>query len=101
MLEEYADVLGDYPEFVAEVVESFPVCYPRTSSVPSGTNQIIVFSNALAANAEFIVTVNTAPAHFDRKQSVNVARLSEFLNVPEVGAIAEEAHSRLIQPPLR
>jgi hypothetical protein len=30
MLEQYADVLGDYPEFVAEIVESFPVCYPRT-----------------------------------------------------------------------
>jgi hypothetical protein len=30
MLEEYADVLGDHPEFVAEIVESFPVCYPLT-----------------------------------------------------------------------
>ena len=30
ILEEYADVLGDHPEFVAEVVESFPVCYPLT-----------------------------------------------------------------------
>jgi len=24
MLEEYADVLGDHPEFGAEIVESFP-----------------------------------------------------------------------------
>jgi len=30
ILEEYADVLGDQPEFVAEIVESFPVCYPLT-----------------------------------------------------------------------
>ena len=30
ILEEYADVLGDHPEFVAEIVESFPVCYPLT-----------------------------------------------------------------------
>jgi hypothetical protein len=30
ILEEYADVLGDHPEFVAEVVESLPVCYPLT-----------------------------------------------------------------------
>jgi hypothetical protein len=26
--EGYADVLGDHPEFVAEIVESFAVCYP-------------------------------------------------------------------------
>ena len=26
ILEEYADVLGDHPEFVAEIVENFPVC---------------------------------------------------------------------------
>ena len=31
ILEEYADVLGDHPEFVAEIVESFPVCYPLRS----------------------------------------------------------------------
>jgi hypothetical protein len=30
ILEEYADVLGDHPELVAEIVESFPVCYPLT-----------------------------------------------------------------------
>ncbi|HLG58919.1 MAG TPA: PIN domain-containing protein [Vicinamibacterales bacterium] len=30
ILEEYADVLGDYPEFVAEIVECFPVCDPLT-----------------------------------------------------------------------
>ena len=41
---------------------------------------------ALAANSEFIVTVNSAPGHFDRKQyqAVNVVRPGEFLNVPEV-----------------
>src|SRR5207244_12312407 len=31
ILEEYADVLGDHPEFVAEIVDSFPVCYPLTA----------------------------------------------------------------------
>jgi hypothetical protein len=29
-LEDYADVLGDHAEFVAEIVERFPVCYPLT-----------------------------------------------------------------------
>ena len=32
ILEEYADVLRDHPEFVAEIVESFPVCYPVTAA---------------------------------------------------------------------
>ena len=53
ILEEYADVLGDHPEFVAEIVENFPVCYPLT--------ELSVIRHALAANAEFILTVNTAP----------------------------------------
>jgi hypothetical protein len=39
ILEEYGDVLGDDPEFVAEIVESCRVCYPNCAS--SGTNQII------------------------------------------------------------
>ena len=30
ILEEYADVLGNHPEFVAEIVESLSVCYPLT-----------------------------------------------------------------------
>jgi hypothetical protein len=29
-IEEYADVLGDQPEFVAEIVESCRVCHPLT-----------------------------------------------------------------------
>lgn len=47
---------------------------------------------ALAANAEFIVTVNTALGHFDRKQyqAVSVARPGEFLNLPEVGRLVKK-----------
>jgi predicted nucleic acid-binding protein len=30
ILEEYADVLGDHAEFVAEIVDSFSICYPLT-----------------------------------------------------------------------
>jgi hypothetical protein len=42
---------------------------------------------ALAADAEFIVTVNAASGHFYRKQyqAVTVARPGEFLTVPDVG----------------
>src|SRR5437660_12293930 len=69
MLEEYADVLGDHPEFVAEIVESFPVCYPLTElSVIRHEPDNRFLECALAASAEFIITVNTAPGHFDRKE---------------------------------
>ena len=45
-----------------------------------------------AAACEFIVTVNTAPGHFDRKkfQSVSVARPGEFLNVPEIERLVKK-----------
>jgi len=93
ILEEYADVLGDHPEFVAEIVESFPICYPLTElSVIRHEPDNRFLECALAANAEFIVTVNTAPGHFDRKQyqAANVTRPSEFLNVPEVGRLVKK-----------
>jgi predicted nucleic acid-binding protein len=86
ILEEYADILGDHPEFVAKIVESFPVCYPLTElSIIRHEPDNRFLECALAASAEFIVTVNTAPGHFDRKeyQSVRVARPGEFLNLPE------------------
>lgn len=92
ILEEYADVLGDHPEFVAEIVESFPVCYPLTElSVIRHEPDNRFLECVLAAGAEFIVTVNTAPGHFDRKQyqTVSVVRPGEFLNLPEVGRLVK------------
>jgi predicted nucleic acid-binding protein len=93
ILEEYADVLGDHPEFVAEIVGSFAVCYPLTElSVIRHEPDNRFVECALSADAEFIVTVNTAPGHFDRKQYqvVNVARPTEFLNVPEVKRLVKK-----------
>ena len=93
ILEEYADVLGDHPEFVAEIVDSFAVCYPLTElSVIRHEPDNRFLECALAVSAEFIVTVNTAPGHFDRKQyqAVSVARPGEFLNVPEVGRLVKK-----------
>ena len=92
MLEEYADVLGDQPGFVAEVVECSRVCHPLTDlSVIRHEPDNRFLECAFAVNADFIVTVNTAPGHFDRKafQSVGVVRPSEFLNLPEVGRLVK------------
>jgi predicted nucleic acid-binding protein len=93
ILEEYADVLGDHAEFVAEIVESFAVCYPLTElRVIRHEPDNRFLECALAANAAFIVTVNTAPGHFDRKryQAATVATPGEFLNVPEVGRLVKK-----------
>ena len=41
ILEEYADVLGDHPEFVAEIIESFHVCWLArgASALPSSSGR--------------------------------------------------------------
>ncbi len=93
ILEEYADVLADRPDFVAEIVEGCRVCYPLTEL------QIIrhepdnrFLECALAASAEFIITVNTARGHFDRKnyQTVNVVTPGAFLNLSQVGRLVKK-----------
>jgi hypothetical protein len=74
-------------------VESFPVCYPLTElSVVRHEPHNRFLESALAATAEFIVTVNTAPGHFDRKQyqAVSVMRPGDFLNLPDVGRLVKK-----------
>jgi predicted nucleic acid-binding protein len=62
ILGEYANVLGDHPEFVAEIVESCRVCHPLTElNVIRHEPDNRFLECALAASADFIVTVNTAP----------------------------------------
>ena len=59
ILEEYADVLGDRPDFVAEVVEMCRVCYPLTElRVIRHEPDNRFLECALAASADFILTVN-------------------------------------------
>jgi hypothetical protein len=70
----------------------------------SGTNPTTVFSTApLATNAEFIITVNTAPGHFDRKQYQSVKRgeAQRTSERPGRTTIGEEAHSALKAASLR
>jgi putative PIN family toxin of toxin-antitoxin system len=92
ILEEYADVLGEHPEFVAEIVERCRVCHPLTElNVIRHEPDNRFLECALAASADFIVTVNTAPGHFDRKQyqTAAVVRPGEFLNLAAVGQLVE------------
>lgn len=67
ILSEYADVLGDHPEFVAEIISISSVCHPLTElSVIRHEPDNRFLECALVADADVIVTVNTAPGHFDQ-----------------------------------
>jgi predicted nucleic acid-binding protein len=93
ILERVRGCSGRPPGVHREIVESFSVCYLLSElSVIRHEPDNRFLECALAANAEFIVTVNTAPGHFDRKQyqAVTVARPGEFLNAPEVGRLVKK-----------
>jgi predicted nucleic acid-binding protein len=69
ILQEYADVLGDRPDFVAEIVQSCRLCHPLTElRIIRHEPDNRFLECAFAANAEHVITVNTAPGHFDREQ---------------------------------
>ena len=90
ILEEYGDVLSDDPDFVAEIVESCRVCYPLTElRIIRHEPDNRFLECAFAADADYIVTVNTAPGHFDQKQyqSVRIVTPGEFLNVDPVSRL--------------
>jgi predicted nucleic acid-binding protein len=94
ILEEYATSSATIQNSSLKSSKASLSAIRSPSSVSSGTNPTDnrFLECALAAHAEFIVTVNTAPWHFDRKQyqSVNVVRPSEFLNVQEVGRLVKK-----------
>jgi len=93
ILEEYADVLGDQPEFVAEIVESCRVCHPLTElRIIRHEPDNRFLECAFAVNADYIVTVNTSHGHFDQKQfqTVRVATPGEFLNLRPVAPLAQK-----------
>lgn len=80
-------MLSDRPDLVAEIVESCRLCHPLTElRVIRHEPDNRFLECALVANADHIVTGNTAPGHFDRKQfqTVRVITPGEFLNLPKI-----------------
>jgi predicted nucleic acid-binding protein len=93
MLEEYADVLSEHPALVAEITECCRLCHPMTElHVIRHEPDNRFLECALAINADFLITVNTASGHFDRKQfqTVRVVTPGEFLNRPEVALLVKK-----------
>jgi predicted nucleic acid-binding protein len=92
MLEEYAEVLGDLPDFVADIVEVCSLCHPLTElHVIRHEPDNRFLECAFAASADFLITVNTARGHFDQKkyQSVSVVTPGEFIKVGAVKPLLE------------
>ena len=90
VLEEYADVLGDRPDFVAEIVEACQMCHPLTElRVIRHEPDNRFLECAFATSADFIITVNTARGHLDQKkyQFVSVVTPGEFLKLPIVAPL--------------
>jgi predicted nucleic acid-binding protein len=93
MLDEYADVLGDRPDFATEIIEACHVCHPLTElSVIRHEPDNRFLECALASDAEYLVTVNTARGHFDRDSynGVSVVTPGEFLALAEVRRLVEK-----------
>ena len=90
MIEEYAEVLRAHADFLQRVVQRLEVCYPLTElEVIRHKPDNRFLECALAVEADYIITVNTAQGHFDRKdyQGVRVATPGEFLKQPEVARL--------------
>ncbi len=86
ILQEYSDVLASEPELLAAVHAHFELCHPLVSLNyirHEPDNRFI--ECALAVEADYLVTVNTARGHFDRTRygCVHVVTPGAFLNLPE------------------
>lgn len=69
MLDEYADVLAEEPDFLADVSGRLQVCFPLiTLDVIRHEPDNRFLECALAIGADYLITVNTAKGHFDRRR---------------------------------
>lgn len=87
MLEEYADVLRDEIELLALVDRCFDVCWPLlTLDVIRHEPDNRFVECALAINADYLVTVNTARGHFDAPAygRAKVVTPGSFVQIPGV-----------------
>lgn len=84
ILLEYAEVLADAPDFLRSVTAVAEVCYPLTLlQVIRHEPDNRFLECALAAQVDYLITVNTARGHFDRTkyQDVAVVTPGRFVNL--------------------
>ena len=90
ILEEYATVLAAEPETLALIQDRVQLCFPITNlRVVRHEPDNRFVECALAIEAEFLITVNTARGHFDRSHygATMVVTPGEFVNSPTVNPL--------------
>jgi hypothetical protein len=69
IVDEYCHVVAEEPDFLAEFLAVVEICYPLAEIHAIGHEPDNRFLEcALATGADFPVTVNIAPWHFEQKQ---------------------------------
>ena len=89
-LGEYHRVLAGHPLFLEEIQAAIELCYPfftATAIEHEPDNRFLEV--ALAAQTDYLITVNTARGHFDRKnyEGVRVVTPGEFLKQRDVQSL--------------
>ena len=87
---EYHRVLAAHPALLEEIQGEMELCFPlftATAIKHEPDNRFLEV--ALAVQADYLITVNTARGHFDREvyERVRVATPGEFLNQKAVQAV--------------
>lgn len=90
MLEEYSDVVGDHPDFLSEITAAMHTCYPvsRLRVIRHEPDNRFL-ECGLASGADYLITVNTAPGHFDQAvyDTMRVFTPGRFLRVTAVQSL--------------
>jgi predicted nucleic acid-binding protein len=87
LLAEYGRVLSDTLVLLEQIHSHFHLCMPlfsATAIAHEPDNRIL--ECALASQSDYLITVNTARGHFDRKSygDVRIATPGVFLGFPSV-----------------
>ena len=87
ILDEYSHVLADEPELLAGVFRSVDQCFPLTElNIIDHEPDNRFIECALAVSADYVITVNTAKGHFDKKRysGTYVTTPGRFVNLPRI-----------------
>ncbi|MCS7337051.1 MAG: PIN domain-containing protein [Verrucomicrobiae bacterium] len=75
IIEEYAEVLREHSDFLQRLLQRVELCYPLTElEVIQHKPDNRFLECALAVKAHYLVTINIARGHFDRKEYPGRAR---------------------------
>jgi putative PIN family toxin of toxin-antitoxin system len=68
MIEEYVEVLNGEPDLLTRILDDVQLCHPLTElAVIRHKPDNRFLECALAVEADYLITVNTARGHFDQK----------------------------------